>query len=165
MQCRRLLGTIAIVIIIINLCGCAPSDPIRAILTPEPALPSTWTPYPIETTAVTLDHTQEYLLRCTGWKCSLDGVVYANTASDGNEQAGVKVLLKQISWCSPTRGEHETITDTDGAFSFEVYLHDTDTFWIEISVVGYKPVRQSIGGFDCLFCACDLQEIILLPAK
>ena len=158
-------GMVASGIMLICLCGCAPSDPIEASPTPEPVLPPTWAPNSIETPVVLLDPTQEFLQRCTGWTCSLEGVVYANEATPGNELAGVIVLLQQVSWCSPTSGEHETVTDSDGRFGFEVYLHDTDTFWIEIAVDGYQPLRQAMGRFDCLFCACDPMEILLMPLE
>jgi hypothetical protein len=154
MKRQLLLERVASVIITIFLGGCVPSNPMWITPTLVTALPPTWTPYLIETPTV-----------CSGWNCSLEGVIYANAASLGSELAGVKVHLQQISWCSPTKGEYETITGHDGIFRFEVYLHDTDTFWIELAVEGYQPVRQAIGGFDCLNCACPPIEIILQPIE
>lgn len=151
---QLLLERVARVIITIFLCGCAPPEPTRLSPTLVPTLTVAWTPYLIQTPTV-----------CSGWNCSLEGVVYVNAAGTGNELAGVKVHLQQISWCSPTKGEYETITGTDGTFSFEVYLHDTDTFWIELTVEGYQKVRQAIGGFDCLSCACPPIKIILQPKE
>jgi len=104
---------------------------------------------------------QEFLLSCVGWQCFLKGVVYEGTASPGNEFAGIAVRLSQDSFCSPTSGEHETATGTNGEFSFSVYVHDTDTFWIEVDVTGFEPVRQSTGGFDCLNCSCPPMKIVL----
>lgn len=154
MKCQLMLESIASAIISIFLGGCMLSNPKKITPILITALPLTWTPYPVKTPTA-----------CSGWNCSLEGVIYANTASLSNELTGVKVHLQQISWCSPTKGEYETITGTDGKFRFKVYLHDTDTFWIELAVEGYQPVRQAIGGFDCLNCACHPSEIILQPMK
>jgi len=100
---------------------------------------------------------------CTGWDCTLKGVVYVDAISPGNELAGTVVELSHFSNCAPTRGQHTTITGPNGEFEFEVYVHDTDTFRIQIEQDGYEPARQSVGGFDCLFCTCPLFEIVLQP--
>lgn len=100
---------------------------------------------------------------CTGWECTLKGVVYVDAASPGNELAGTVVELSHFSNCAPTSGQHETITGPNGEFEFEVYVHDTDMFRIQIEQDGYEAVRQSVGGFDCLFCTCPLFEIVLQP--
>jgi hypothetical protein len=81
----------------------------------------------------------------------------------GNELAGVAVELSHVSYCSPTRGQHQTTTGPDGGFEFEVFLHDTDTFLIQVERDGYESVRQSVGGFDCLYCVCPPVEIVLQP--
>ena len=93
---------------------------------------------------------------CDGWRCTLRGIVYVDAASAGNELAGTLVGLSQVSYCSPTRGDHETTTGPDGGFGFEAFEHDTDTFWIQVEQDGYEPVRQSVGGLDCLYCACPV---------
>ncbi len=98
---------------------------------------------------------------CVGWSCTLQGVVYADPLRPGNELPGALVRLSQVSYCSPTAGKHETRTGLDGAFRFEVYLHDTDTFWFEVEEEGYEPARVSMGGFDCLYCSCPPVEIVL----
>ena len=98
---------------------------------------------------------------CAGWTCTLEGIVYVNSATPASRLPGAWVTLTQVSHCSPTVGDYETRTGADGAFRFEVYLHDTDTFWFEVAQDGYEPVRQSLGGFDCLYCACPPVEIIL----
>ena len=98
---------------------------------------------------------------CAGWTCTLEGIVYVNSATPANRLPGAQVTLTQVSHCSPTVGDHETRTGDDGAFRFQVYLHDTDTFWFEVEEDGYEPVRQSLGGFDCLYCACPPVEIVL----
>jgi hypothetical protein len=76
---------------------------------------------------------------------------------------GIPVELSHLSYCSPTRGQHKTTTSPGGGFGFEVFLHDTDTFLIQVERDGYEPVRRSIGGFDCLYCACPPLEIVLQP--
>ena len=98
---------------------------------------------------------------CIGWDCALDGVVYAGEASAGNEMEGVVVQLAHGSNCSPTEGQHETVTAPDGGFSFDVYLHDTDSFRFSVEMAGYEPALVSFGGFDCLFCACPPVEVVL----
>jgi hypothetical protein len=100
---------------------------------------------------------------CVGWTCTLRGIVYVNTARPGNELPGALVKLSHASYCSPTAGEHKTGTELDGTFHFNVYLHDTDTFWFEVEEEGYEPVRLSLGGFDCLSCKCPPVEIVLKP--
>jgi hypothetical protein len=93
----------------------------------------------------------------------LEGVVYADAASPGNELVGTTVDLLHTSNCSPTRGEHQTVTGPDGQFEFGVYLHDTDSFRIEVEREGYEAFSQLMGGFDCLFCACPPIEVVLQP--
>jgi hypothetical protein len=154
MKIQLLLKSLASAIMILFLSGCVPSTPTAItpdLVTPPPA---TWTPGPSITPTA-----------CTGWNCTLEGVIYADEASPGNELAGVNVHLKQTSWCSPTKGEYETMTEEDGTFRFEVYLHDTDSFLIELAVGGYQPASELIGGFDCLYCACPPIEIILQPVE
>jgi len=98
---------------------------------------------------------------CLGWDCTLQGVVYAGEAVPGNEVEGVKVSLSHHSNCSPTEGEHEAVTDSDGVFTFDVYVHDTDFFKFGIEEYGYAPWELSFGGFDCLYCSCNNMEIVL----
>ncbi|MGD8738567.1 MAG: hypothetical protein PVJ85_17590 [Anaerolineae bacterium] len=98
---------------------------------------------------------------CAGWNCTLEGVVYVNSPSPDTRLPGARVTLSQVSHCSPTVGKQKTRAGRDGAFQFEVYLHDTDTFWFEAQADGYEPVQQSLGGFDCLYCACPPVEIVL----
>lgn len=100
---------------------------------------------------------------CTGWNCTLTGVVYAGSANPGNELEGVEVELLQASYCSPTKGEQVALTDSDGIFTFEVFLHDTDGFNFTVELEGYEPAKAKFGGFDCLYCACEPVEIVLQP--
>lgn len=98
---------------------------------------------------------------CTGWTCEIDGAVYLGSVEVGNALEGAQVHLSQISWCSPTAGEQETQSDPNGAFVFEVYLHDTDSFVFQVDVEDYQPVKVKMGGFDCLYCNCPPIEIVL----
>jgi hypothetical protein len=132
---RQMIGLILVLLLVV---GCAGPSPT--------SVPATATPDP-----------------CTGWRCTLEGVVYVDAAGPGNELAGTPVELSHVSYCSPTRGQHQTTTGPDGGFRFEVFLHDTDTFLIQVEQNGYEPVRQSVGGFDCLYCACPPVEIVLEP--
>lgn len=153
---RQRMGLVLVLLLLVGCGGSLESTPGPSPLlaptpgpTPPPALPSvsmTATPDP-----------------CTGWPCTLRGVVYVSAASAGNELAGTRVGLSHVSYCSPTRGDYETTTGPDGGFGFEVFLHDTDTFWIQVEQEGYEPVRQSVGGFDCLYCACPPVEVVLQP--
>ena len=125
-----------------------PVDPTPAELNPAESVTATPTPDP-----------------CTGWSCTLEGFVYLDSAAPGNKISGMPVDFKQVSNCSPTKGEYQGATDEDGRFSFEVFLHDTDSFVFEVNVEGYQPALVKLGGFDCLFCACDPVEIILQPVE
>ncbi|MDO9546300.1 MAG: hypothetical protein Q7J07_06075 [Pelolinea sp.] len=98
---------------------------------------------------------------CIGWSCEIDGIVYLDAAEPGNELEGIRVNFSQISWCSPTAGKQETLTDANGSFSFEVFIHDTDSYKISVDVEGYQTAEHKMGGFDCLFCYCPLVEIVL----
>lgn len=102
---------------------------------------------------------------CTGWVCTIEGTVYAGEAKPGNELVGVMVKLDQFSYCSPTKGEQEVVTGEDGGFAFEVFLHDTDGFKFEAVFDGYMLGKARFGGFDCLYCACQPVEIVLMPAE
>jgi hypothetical protein len=133
---RRVLGCIAVLLL---LSGCFPGQ-----ATLMPTIVPTSTPDP-----------------CTGWRCIISGYVYDEMIQPGNGVGGVAVNLRQISWCSPTSGQHQSTSRANGKFSFPVFIHDTDTFWVEVEIDGYEPVRQSIGGFDCLLCHCPPIEIIL----
>jgi hypothetical protein len=134
--------TLTLLLVLMSLAGCVPSEP-----------PDTPAPTDIPTPDLS-----EY---CIGWDCAMDGVVYAGEAIAGNELEGVLVQLSQYSNCSPTRGEHEAVTGPNGEFSFEVYLHDTDSFRFNVDVDGYEPAQVSFGGFDCLYCSCLPVEIVL----
>lgn len=78
---------------------------------------------------------------------------------------GVLVRLSHTSYCSPTVGEHEIVTGPDGMFAFDIYLHDTDSFLIQVEQDGYEPASVLIGGFGCLYCSCDPLELLLEPLE
>lgn len=147
-------------IITLLMVGCTAMQ-VPSTSTPPPI--STRTPCPTEIPSSTPEPTQELLRTCVGWQCSLEGAVYEGAARPGNEVAEADVRLSHYSHCSPTRGDHETFTSADGSFSFLVYVHDTDTFWIEVAIEGYEAVRQSIDGVDCLYCSCPPMEIVVQP--
>ena len=68
--------------------------------------------------------------------------------------------LGQFSYCSPTRGEYQTTTGPDGAFEFDVFVHDTDSITLSAQKSGYEPVEQRMGGFDCV-AACPPVDLVL----
>lgn len=101
---------------------------------------------------------------CTGWWCSVAGVVYAGAAHTGSELEGVTVTLHQTSYCSPTSGQHQTATGPTGKFEFsEVFFHDTDMIRIYVASEGYKSFQWDSSDLTCLYCSCfaDPLEIIL----
>jgi hypothetical protein len=104
---------------------------------------------------------------CTGWRCPVTGVVYAGTIHFSNELEGVTVTLDQTSFCSPTRGQHQTTTDSDGRFEFgDVFFHDTDRIQIQVESEGYESAQWDSKGSNCLFCSCfgSPLEIVLYAA-
>jgi len=154
-------------VLLFRLVGCAGSPRVTPGPTPQsaPTLVPTPRPSPAPRPVHTPTPTSMLMTAtpdpCVGWRCTLRGVVYVDAASSGNESAGTLVELTHVSWCSPTSGQHATTTGPDGGFGFEVFVHDTDTFWIQVEQDGYESVRRSVGGFDCLSCACPLVEIVL----
>jgi hypothetical protein len=124
-----------------------PDELISESIEPKPS-----TPNPIPSPSPT---------SCTGWHCEITGIISMGTAEPTNQLVSETVTLSQISWCSPTSGEQETQLDMDGRFSFEVYVHDTDSFNIYVDIEGYHPEKIQFGGFDCLYCSCPPIEIIL----
>ena len=96
---------------------------------------------------------------CTGWTCEISGVVSTGESQPSDVFTSQVVKLHQISWCSPTAGEQETQINPDGTFSFEIYLHDTDTLNLSVDIPGYLTEKAQIGGFDCLSCSCSPIEL------
>ena len=92
---------------------------------------------------------------CTGWWCTVRGVVYDDAVEPGNELSGASVELGQFSYCSPTGGGHQTTTGPDGTFEFsQVFFHDTDRIWIQVDSEGYASTRWDSTDFYCLYCNC-----------
>jgi len=150
MKRRRLMRVVfESIVVVMVLAGCtllqtAPTPTGVAPLPPTPM--PTFTPDP-----------------CTGWWCTVTGVVYADVIRPGNELEGATVTLRHTSYCSPTRGQHQTSTDADGRFEFtDVYVHDTDGIWIEVASEGYKLAQWNVGGFDCVSCSCFSSSLEVL---
>jgi hypothetical protein len=137
----------ALLITSLFLAGCVAFPPAETT-EPSPSATLTFTPDP-----------------CTGWDCTIIGVVYEGTVGSGREVNGAVVKLMHTSYCSPTKGEQEMVTGEDGTFEFKVFLHDTDGFRIEVELEGYQTGEYSFGGFDCLFCSCPPIEIVLEGKK
>jgi hypothetical protein len=156
---RRIVRSFVLLLALVLVGSCGQPTPTGTLILPTEA------PVPLTGLPTVPDPTQEFLRNCLGWNCSLEGTVYVNAVAPGNELVGVRVGLNQRSYCSPTAGEHEATTGDEGSFRFPVYLHDTDSFNIQVTVEGYEPGQLRFGGFDCLFCACDPRVIILQPVK
>lgn len=149
------LMIILVSIAVLTACSAAPQplSPTAPLVTPGPTsrpttvLSQTSTPDP-----------------CTGWSCALSGTVYSGTASSGQELADATVTLNHSSFCSPTTGRYTVTTQSDGKFAFQVYLHDTDSFFFRAEKAGTQPAEKKFGGFDCLYCGCNTLELVLSSA-
>jgi hypothetical protein len=91
----------------------------------------------------------------------IEGVVYDGSVEPPRVIEGATVKLGQTSYCSPTRGEHKSKTGELGEFVFELFIHDTDGFFILVESSGFMPWEGTLKGMDCLFCACPPLEVIL----
>lgn len=159
MKCLR-IGTITLILFTL-LVGCSTPQP-TATDTPLMAPTSTSTlpastGTPVKTTPTddtSLDEKTSLPMTatptvCTGWRTGVSGTVYGGEARSGNELAGVGVTLTQISSCSTTAGEYQTVTDPDGSFRFgNLYIHDMDAIDILIEHDGYKTFEQKWGGLE-----------------
>ena len=134
-------GFLVFILVLLSLSGCttlkvAPTQPSKTamILTSTPT--STTDP-------------------CTGWWCTVTGVIYAETADYSNKLEGVTVTLLQTSYCSPTSGEQQTKTGSDGSFEFnEVFFHDTDQIRIHVESDGFESAQWDSSELSCLYCSC-----------
>lgn len=98
---------------------------------------------------------------CTGWTCEVQGVVYAQSPSPGNELNGIRLTLTHSSNCSTTQGQLESVTNNDGSFSFpEVFFHDTDRVKIQVDQEGYASWEWDSAGQYCFYCTCFYEPIL-----
>ena len=152
-QSNRMQSVLGSLVVLLFLAGCTVPD---AALTPT----SVATPTPTTAPTFTPDS-------CTGWRCTVTGVVYAGMAQQGDELAGATVTLQHTSYCSPTRGEHQTKAGPDGSFEFgDVFLHDTDRIKIKVESEGYESAQWDSVDRYCFYCGCfgDPLEIVLHAA-
>jgi hypothetical protein len=120
-------------VVFLLLAGCA-----TLVATSKPTTAPTFTPDP-----------------CTGWWCSVSGTVYAEMTGFGNELESVTVTLLHSSYCSPTRGQHQTTTSPEGRFEFsDVYFHDTDRIRTQVETKGYELAQWDSVDTYCLFFGC-----------
>jgi len=138
--------------------ACDADRPYHLRFTMNPGTP-TGNPPPQPTTAPTSTPDS-----CTGWWCTVTGVVYAGTVQPSDELAGATITLHHTSYCSPTKGVHQAKTGPDGSFEFgEVFLHDTDRIRIQVESEGYESVEWDSIDRYCFYCSCfgDPLEIVL----
>jgi hypothetical protein len=142
---------------ILLLPGCGGGAPPPTAYPTYTAYP-THTPYPTYTAVMVPTATSEATSTpdpCTGWRCTVKGVVYSETADSGDELQGAIVTLHQTSYCSPTRGQHRVTAGPDGRFEFsDVFFHDTDRIRIQVESEGYESAQWDSGDFNCLYCSC-----------
>ena len=151
MRAQRGLFQILLILTLLSImlaASCAPKAKPEAVGREEGALMDAIRPEPSPTS-------------CTGWVCEIRGKIIMDGNAADTEIPSGNVQLEQISHCSPTAGTRETAPDEIGSFSFEVYLHDTDSFVLTAIVDGYEPETLKFGGFDCLYCSCSPFEIKL----
>jgi hypothetical protein len=141
MRRRFMQGMVKFIVLQCLLTGCIAQDasPTTAIITTMTATSApTFTPDP-----------------CTGWWCTVTGVVYDERADLGNELEGVTVTLLQASNCSPTSGEYQTTTSIDGKFEFkDIFFHDTDRVKIQVKYEGENSTQWDSIDFYCFYCSC-----------
>jgi hypothetical protein len=103
---------------------------------------------------------------CTEWWCTATGIVYAGAVEPGNELEGAIITLNQSSFCSPTSGQQETISGSDGKFEFsELFFHDTDGIRVEVAYEGSEMTQWDTKPLGCLHCDCFVIPLeILLQA-
>jgi hypothetical protein len=101
---------------------------------------------------------------CQGWNCEITGTLYEGSAESDNQVPQVEISLSQFSYCSPTAGEQNVISGPDGEFSFEVFLHDTDTLTFVIEDHRWDPFQAQVMGMDCLYCSCTPLDLVMDPS-
>ena len=160
-------GAFALLALILVLTACGKDD------APQPS--ATSTPKPTHTRtppAATATETATATATATPWPAGdigwrkVKGVVYAGTDAPGNELAGALVECSQFSYfpregsCAP----YQITTDSDGAFEFDVFVHDTDSITLSAQKTGCEPVKHRLVGLDCL-AVCPFVELVLETAS
>ena len=90
-------------------------------------------------------------------------MVYAGAEAPGNELSGALVRCSHHSYSGPPEtscAPYQITTASDGAFEFDVFVHDTDGIRISAEKAGYRPDEYLIGGFDCVG-ACPHTALVL----
>ena len=166
----RQMGTAAVVLFMF-LTGCSTPQPTvteAPSVTPSRSEPTATLPKTTPTEDTSSDQKTPKPITatptvCTGWRRSVSGTVYDQEALPGHELEGVEVTLTQISSCSTTAGEYQTVTDPDGAFQFNtIYIHDMDAIDILIEHEGYKTYKLKMSGLE-IFKQGSTFDIILEP--
>ncbi len=147
--------------------ACSSGDPTPSVVptVTSTTLP-TWTATPVVTqTPLALTPTPApSAVGDIGWR-QVKGVVYEGEATPGRELAGVRVECSQFSYfpregsCAP----YQITTGSDGAFAFDLFVHDTDGIRVMAEKPGYEPAEGKIGGFDCVG-ACPFISLVLTPS-
>jgi hypothetical protein len=142
---KRSIQILGVVLLLSSLVGCVAPDV-------EPTLLATVTSEPgDDSLAVTAAPTPD---SCTGWQCTVTGLVYAGQIGAGNEFQGALVTLDHSSNCSPTRGEHQATTGPDGTFEFQVFFHDTDMVRLWVEAEGFSQAEWDSRDIYCYYCSC-----------
>ena len=84
------------------------------------------------------------------------GLDLGKTTNNTTELAAIYMALRLV------RGR---VTNEEGEFHFEVYLHDTDHLTFEIIRDGCQPYHRRVKGMDCLYCSCSPLDLVLEPLE
>jgi hypothetical protein len=162
-----------LLLMLLSACRLGGAPQPSAIPVASPASPSTQTPTPSPDQVVTPTRTPAPSLTSTptpppagdiGWR-KVKGVVYAGAATAGHELAGALVECSQFSYF-PRKGScapYQVNTGPDGAFEFDVFVHDTDSITLAAQKPGYGPAERRIRGIDC-FGSCPPVDLALLKS-
>ncbi|MGD9100417.1 MAG: hypothetical protein PVF45_08050, partial [Anaerolineae bacterium] len=139
----------------------APTVAPTQVATSTPLPKPTDTPTPLAPTKPATATVTPPIAGDLGWR-KLKGVVYAGTQAPSHELAGALVECSQFSYvpregsCAP----YQVTTGPDGAFEFDVFLHDTDRITLSAYKSGYEPTEHQTSGFDCV-AACPPVNLVL----
>ncbi len=149
----------AVIVILLLIVGCGAPEPVKTGI-PEPNRAPQ--PNTLEATKSPGETPSPTPVGDLGWR-KVSGVVYSEEEAPGNELPGVLIRCSQHSYSSPPEtscAPYEITTSSDGAFEFDVYVHDTDGIRILAEKVGFRPGEAKIGGFDCVG-ACPQVVLVL----